>query len=502
MDFINGTSREQTFITSLESMIDPEAFVRVIDAFVDSVDIASFDFANSKLRKSGRPPFHPSVFLKLYIYGYQNGIRSCRKLENATKINLEVMWLLKGLRPHYKTIANFRKDNPTQLRNLFRQFVRLLRSWKLVDGQTIAIDSFKIRGVNSLKNNFNQNKVDRHLEYIDGKIEEYLKELAEEHDKQERKKLRSKLKDQRQKKANYKNIEQELANKQVEQISTNDPDAKAVLLHRNIVNVGYNVQAVSDSKYKMLVGMDTGDVNDTHALAPMVEIAQKNIGKKKMDVLADKGYHTGQQLERCEALGVTTYVSPKASATNKSKRVYPMEDFHYSPKYDRYICPAKQQLTTTGTIYRRKSKKPQAPTVGFKHYTTKDCACCPLKTQCTSSPRGRIIRRQEDQASITRNNRRVNRKPDYYRLRQQIIEHQFGSLKRQRGFTHTLMKGKDKVLGEVSIAFVTYNLSRAMSVLGLRGLLDRIKRSKRAIYLEYILRQFTKPHRAKLCLHL
>lgn len=502
MDFINGTSREQTFITSLESMIDPEAFVRVIDAFVDSIDVDSFGFANSRLNKAGRPPFHPSVFLKLYIYGYQNGVRSCRKLEKATKVNLEVIWLLQGLRPHYKTIANFRKDNPTQLRNLFRQFVGLLRSWKLVDGKTIAIDSFKIRGVNSLKNNFNQKKVDRHLEYIDGKIEEYLTALSAEDDQSERKKLRRKLKDQRQKKANYKTIEQELATRQEDQISTTDPDAKAVLLHRNIVNVGYNVQAVSDSKYKMLVGMDTGDVNDTHALAPMVEIAQQNIGKKKMDVLADKGYHTGSQLEKCEKLGVTTYVSPKASATNKSKRVYPMEDFHYSAKYDRYICPAKQKLTTTGTIYHRKSTKPHAPSVGFKHYTTKACMNCLLKTNCTSSPRGRIIRRQEDQASITRNNRRVNRNPDYYRQRQQIIEHQFGSLKRQRGFTYTVMKGKDKVLGEVSIAFLSYNLGRAMSILGIRGLLDRIKRSQRAVFVEYILRLVTEPHRAILFLHL
>jgi len=341
-------SRDQIFFASTDSMVSQESFVRVIDAFVDSVDLGSFAFANSKLNKSGRPPFHPSVFLKLYIYGYQNGIRSCRKLERATELNVEVMWLLKGLKPHYKTIANFRKDNPKQLRAVFRQFEGLLKSWRLVDGKTIAIDSFKIRAQNSLKNNFNQKKVDRHLEYIDGRISEYLDQLDAEEDREKRKSIRAKVKDQKRKQTKYRKIEEELASKQVDQISTTDTDAKGVLLHRNIVNVGCNVQAVSDSKYKMLVGMDTGDDNDTHALAPMVEIAQQNIGKKKMDVLADKGYHTGQQLERCEELGVVTYVSPKASAVNKSRRVFPIEDFHYSPKYDHYVCPAKKNIDDYG----------------------------------------------------------------------------------------------------------------------------------------------------------
>ena len=477
MDFVNGTCRDQTFITSLDLMIDQNAFVRVIDVFVDAIDLQSFDFSNATLNKAGRPPFHPAVLLKLYLYGYHNGIRSCRKLEKAAKINLEVLWLLKGLHPHYKTIANFRKDNPKQLRQVFRKFIRLLKSWKLVDGKTIAIDSFKIRAQNSLKNNFNQKKVDRHLQYIDEKIDEYLKQLKES-EGVKKKEIKGKIKDQRTKRRRYEEIEQQLKDKQVDQLSTTDPDARGVLLHRNIVNCGYNIQAVSDSKYKMLIGMETGDVNDTHALAPMVEIAQQNLGKKKMDVLADKGYHTGQQLERCEQLGVITYVSPKASAVNKSRRVFPMQDFYYSPKYDDYTCPAGQLLTTSGTIHHRKSKKPKSPTVGFKHYSTKKCKDCPLKQQCTSSPRGRVLRRQLDQASITRNNRRVNRKPDYYRLRQQIIEHQFGSLKRQRGFTHTLLKGKEKVLGEVSLAFISYNLGRAMSILGVKGIIERINRSK------------------------
>lgn len=476
MEYVEGKPRDQISMMSLEQWVAPESFARVIDAFVNAIDLESFSFVNSTLNPTGRPPFHPKVLLKLYLYGYHSGIRSSRKLMTACTTNVEVMWLLEERRPHYKTIANFRKDNAKQLRAVFRSFVGLLKSWKLIDGKTVAIDSFKIRAQNSLKNNFNQKKIDRHLEYIDGKIEEYFEALEQSDTPEERKEIKDKIESQKAKREAYKTIEARLAASDEDQLSVTDPDARAVILHRNIVNVGYNVQAASDSKHKMLIAIDTGDVNDTHALAPMVQQVQDNLGKTSMDVLADKGYHTGQQLEYCESLGVKTYVSPKASAANKRTGVYSVEDFHYSPKYDDYRCPAGKYLTTTGTVHYRKGKGKKASSVGFKQYKTKACKTCKLRGQCTSSRNGRLISRQEDQASITRNNRRVNRKPDYYRQRQQIIEHQFGTLKRQRGFTYTLMRGKEKVLGEVSLSFMAYNLSRAVSVLKIEGFLAYLKR--------------------------
>lgn len=193
MDHITGQDREQMMLMSLEQFVPKESFVRIIDAFVDALDLEEFGFLYYKLNKAGRPPFHPSTLLKLYIYGYQNGIRSCRKLEKATQINIEVMWLLKGLRPNFKTIAKFRKDNAKAFREVFRSFVTILKDWNLVDGKHIAIDSFKIRAQNSLKNNHNQRKIDRHLDYIDNKINEYFELLDDEDDPARRELINKKI---------------------------------------------------------------------------------------------------------------------------------------------------------------------------------------------------------------------------------------------------------------------------------------------------------------------
>jgi hypothetical protein len=412
------------------------------------------------------------------------------------------MWLLKLRRPHYKTIANFRKDNAEAFRHTFRKFVLLLKEWDFVDGQHVAIDSFKIRAQNSLKMSDRspiklesisggyrkertargreaQRKIDRHLDYIDDKINQYIDQLEGEDDQDKRDEIQSKIEYNAQKADNYQALSQRLEDEQVDQISTVDPDARAVVLHRNIVNVGYNVQAASDGKHKLLIAMDTGDVNDTHALAPMIERAQSNLHTPVKKVLADKGYHTGEQLHRCAALGVKTYVSPKANAATKQHDVFPMESFSYHPGTDTYRCPNNQILRTNGTLYQRKGKNRKGTWVSFKHYKTKACKTCPLRSQCTSSANGRVVQRSVYQGDIDRNNNRVNSNPDYYRERQQIIEHQFGTLKRHWGFTYVLMRGKKHVLAETSIIFSCYNLRRTVSILGFEALLDRLKGLKK-----------------------
>ena len=204
------------------------------------------------LKEEGRPPFHPSVLLKLYMYGYKHGIRTSRKLEHACKVNVELWWLLEGQIPSDRTIAAFRKENKKAFKNAFRYFVLMLKEWDLIGGETIAIDSFKIRAQNSLKNNFNRKKIDRHIEYIDNKIEEYEKQIeqAEEEEKQE---IEDKISYQQQKKDKYEKLEEELQNSGKSQISLTDPDAKSVILHKNIINVGYNIQAASDAKHKLLM---------------------------------------------------------------------------------------------------------------------------------------------------------------------------------------------------------------------------------------------------------
>lgn len=479
MDHIQGFDRNQMQMMSFEQLVEAESFVRIIDAFIDALDLSQFDFTYYKLKKEGRPPFHPADLLKLYIYGYKNNIRSCRKLETACKINIEVIWLMKGKTPSFKTIANFRKNNSDAFRQVFRYFIFILKEWKLIDGKHITIDSFKVRAQNSLKNNYNNKKIKRHLEYIDTKIDEYQAELDDEPEPQKKKELIEKIVSKNLRRKQYTDLQERIETEQIDQISTTDPDARAVILHRNIVNVGYNIQAASDSKYKMMIAADTGDVNDTHQLANMTQKSMQNTGSNKCTVLADKGYHTGSQIAATEQLGAKPFISPKANSTAGRSEVFPLEAFKYHPGSDTYKCPNGETLRSNGTIYQRKVKKKGQAPLKFKHYITKACKTCPIKAQCTQREQGRIVQRSEYQSAIERNNKTVKANPEYYRNRQQLIEHQFGTFKRQWGFTHVLTRGKEKVLGEVSILFSTYNLYRTMSVLGFDGIMKRINALKR-----------------------
>lgn len=469
MDHIHGFDRDQIQMISLGEMVEKESIVRVIDAFVDMLNLEQFGFKYYDLNKEGRPPYHPSKMMKLYLYGYQNSIRSCRKLEKSCKTNIELMWLLHQQKPHYKTIANFRKDNAKAFKEVFRYFVAMLKQWKLIDGETIAIDSFKTRAQNSLKNNFNERKVKRHIAYIDNKIAEYEQQL-DESDEEE---VKSKITYNQKKKQKYQDISQQLKESGDGQISTTDQDSKAVIFQRNSVKVGYNVQAASDSKHKLLIAADTGDVNDTKALAVMVEKSIENIGTVKQ-VLADKGYHSGRELKACEKLEVKTFVSPKESSSKKRNPGFAMDKFEYSKEDDTYTCPAQQILNTNGRWY-NKNLKNGRKSYKIKHYKTKACKGCVLRSECTTNKLGRFIERTEYAQFVEENNNRVFENPEYYRQRQQIIEHQFGTLKRHWHFDYVLTKGKKKVMGEVYLAFTTYNLRRLMSIFDFDTLMSKIK---------------------------
>lgn len=484
------------FMFSLEGAIAKDSFVRVVDAFVDILDLQSFGFIHVECKEEGRPPYHPAMLMKLYLYGYHYGIRTSRKLEREARTNIETMWLLNGLRPKYKTIADFRKNHSKGFREVFRRFVCLLKEWELIDGETVAIDSFKIRANNSLKNNFNDNKLKRHLEYIDARISEYeamLDSCDKEDDKQE---LEMKIAERKQKQDRYLQIQEDLKKSEKDQISLTDPDAQAVVLHRNIVNVGYNVQSSSDSKHKLLVEYDTGEVNDTHALASMAIQTKQLLDVENMNVLADKGYHTGEQLKQCADNDITTYVSPKAPST-KDIGLYPISLFIYNKKDNTYTCPAGSILKTNGRWYKhsdsRKGRK--GSPYHFQRYTTPDCKTCMKRHLCTKGRNGRYIDRSEYAGIVEENANRVTENPEYYRQRQQVTEHMFGTLKRQRGFTHVNVRGKEKVLGEVGLMFTGYNLSRCVTILGVDRLIKILKDSIIAyVVLKYrLIRGYFKP---------
>jgi transposase len=468
MDYIQGFDRDQLVMMDFESAVGPDSWARIVDLFVDILPMNDLGFRDV-LNTEGRPPYRSSDLLKLYLYGYKNKLRSSRHLEHACKVNLEVIWLLKGLRPSARKIAYFRKDNPKAFKQAFRYFVVLLKDWELIDGETIAIDSFKIRAQNALKNNFNQSKIDRHIDYIDNKILEYRQQLDTEDQDLDTQEVQDKIAYQESKKDRYRTIEKKLLESGETQISLTDPDARSVVIHRNIVNVGYNIQAGCDAKHKLFVNNDTGTVNDTHALSPMALDAKQLLGVEEMKTLTDKGYTTAKHLEICTDNGITPYSSPKEHSSQHNG-LYPMADFKYDKIKDTYTCPADQVLYTNGTVYNKAGHK-------VKHYKNRQaCKVCPVRHLCTVNKKGRFIERSIYQEALEDNQKRVEQNPEYYRLRQQITEHQFGTLKRQWGFTYTLMKGKENVLSEVNLAMICYNLKRLMAILGPKELKYSLER--------------------------
>lgn len=467
MDFVNGFYRNQLIMMDFEANVVSDSWARVVDWFVDALPLDSLGF-NDVLNSEGRPPYRSSDMLKLFMYGYKKKLRSSYQLEEACRVNLEVIWLMRGLRPSARKIAYFRKDNSKAFKQAFRHFVLMLKDMDLISGETIAIDSFKIRAQNSLKNNFNQKKIDRHIEYIDNKIEEFEKQMNEEEfTEPEKEEVKQKIATQKERKKEYKVIEKKLQQSGESQISTTDPDAKGVVLHRNVVNVGYNIQAGCDSNHKLFVNNDTGRVNDTHALAEMALDAKALLEVEKMNTLTDKGYTTGVHIDTCTKNSITTYSSPKAHSS-QDNGLYDMQIFEYNKENDTYTCPAGAILITNGTIYKKRNHR-------VKHYRTKACKGCEQRNKCTNNKKGRFIERSIYQEALEENQKRVNQNPEYYKLRQQITEHQFGTLKRQWGFTYTLMKGKQHVLSEVNLMMMCYNLRRLMSIFDVNELKSRLK---------------------------
>ena len=476
MHHVKSESRNQMQIYCLDQLVAPDSFVRIIDFFVDTIDLQSFCFKHVTLKFEGRPPIHPAQLLKLLIYGYRYGVRSSRKLEREAMLNIEARWLLGEVVPSNKTIANFRKDNAEAFRAIFRKFVFLLKQLDLIEGKTIAIDSFKIRAQNSLKNNYNQAKINRHLDYINARLAEFEKAMDEADSAEDKAELAAKIETQNTRKAKYEALEAQIKETGKDQISTTDTDAQSVVLQRGITVVGYNIQGAVDAKHKLVTHFDTGSVNDTNALAAVAIETKELLQVEKMDVLADKGYHTGEQIQQCEKNDITTYVSPKEPASNNPD-IFPITQFIYTAETDCYTCPANQTLTTNGTWLKHSSKGHKSAYKFQRYNNTKACRACELHSQCTTSKNnGRNIDRSEFAALMEQNAERIKQNPDYYKQRQQLAEHPWGTIKRQRGFDHVLTRGKTNILGEVSLVFIGYNLARCANIV------DGLEKVKALIY--------------------
>lgn len=475
-----GNNREQMQMMSFEAFIGKNNPVRLIDAFVDKIELNKLG-VKIPGAVEGRKGFHPASLLKLYLYGYMNHVRSSRKLEKECERNIEVRWLLHELTPSYKTIADFRKHYPAAVRILFSLFINLLKEAELIGGKTMAIDGSKFRAVNSSKNNYNQKKIDRHQEFIDRKINDYLAEL-EKNDQEENKdelkikvdKVQKELERLAQRKLKYNNLQQQLDNTEEVQISSSDPDSRALIIRKNIVEVSYNTQTTVDEKHSLIIDYEATNENDSKALAAMAMRAKEVSGQEKITVLADKGYHNGEQIARCEAENISTIVACREQPTVKHlENEYLVENFIYDKEKDTYTCPQGEILKSNGKWYNKshdseKKKKTRKNITNYriKQYKTTACKNCPLRDKCTKNKSGRLIERSEHQDAVDRNNKRLLSEKELYKRRQAIVEHPFGTIKRAWGFSYTLLKGLKKVNGEMGLIYIAYNFVRVKNILG------------------------------------
>ena len=467
MAYISGFDRSQTalFPLSVDELIDNNNVVRLVELFINGLTLEKFGFLNAPANEEGRPAYDPADLLKLYVYGYLNRIRTSRLLERECKRNIELIWLLKGLQPCFRTIAGFRSEHPESFKNLFNHFVQCCRSWDLIDGDLVGIDSSKFRAVNSKKNNYNQAKIDRQVEHINDKIEAYFNEM-DQADAEQQDTLADKIMQQAARGLKYDHLQALLSKSEEDQISTTDADARSMILHGSVIEVAYNVQTAVDEKNKLIVHYQATNVNDRKALFPVAMEVKKICCKDKISTLADKGYHNGEQLQQCMLNDIITFVA--FQEVNRNNPVpapaFFGERFIYNEKEDQYTCPAGNSMKSTGTWYTKKYRKTSSTQV--KHYKTTACKTCPFRSECTTNPNGRIIDRSENAEAVESNNKRLNQQKELYQLRQQLCEHPFGTIKRQWGYDHILLKGLKKNNGEFGIIFLVYNFVRVLNILG------------------------------------
>lgn len=480
MQYKQGISRQQLQMISLEDKISADNPIRFIDAFVNHIDFEKLGFHPKVLKTEGRPSFKSEVFLKLYLYGYLNGVRSWRRLEKECFRNIEVQWLLEAIGPNYHSIADFRKDNPKALKQLFKLFVSFLKEADLIAGETIAIDGTKSRAHNSKKANFNQKKIDKHKDYIEVKSQEYLDQL-EQNDIEENpmviKNIQQKMERLQQNTIKYELLEQALKASGEPQVSTTDADARALLVQGQVVEVSYNIQAAVDSKYNLVVATHTINRNDKNALSAIALETKENLELETFTVLVDKGYHNARELDICKQNNITTIVAvPDQGKSNENgtQREYFVTNFIYNKQANTYTCPEGQTLSTTGR-WHKKTARTEASGYMFQKYRTPACKTCPVKDLCTSRKSGREIDRSQYATAVEENHQRYKANPQLYRKRQEINEHIFGTIKRKWGYNYTDLIGLEKVNGEHSLIMLVYNIKRSINILGVPDLIAKLK---------------------------
>ena len=474
--FIEGEDRSQVTLLPecLDDYIGEDNPVRVIDVFIDELDLTGLDFEGVMPADTGRPAYHPAVLLKIYVYGYLNRLQSSRRLERETQRNVELMWLTGRLTPDFKTIADFRRDNGKAIRNVCREFIVLCRRLNLFSEALVAIDGSKFKAVNNRDKNFTDNKLKKRMTQLEESISRYLAEL----DRADREptlvtedrvsRLKQKVATVKAHMEQLKQIGQRLRTAPDGQVSLTDPDARSMATSgRGTGIVGYNVQTAVDTKHHLIVAHEVTNVgHDRTQLFSMATQARSATGRKDLTILADRGYFKGEEILDCDHAGMTPLVPKPLTSNSKADGRFDKRDFVYIPEDDEYRCPAGQRAIKRFTTIEHG--------MTLHKYWSSACPRCPLKAQCTTGDYRRIAR-WEHEAVLEAMQDRLDRQPDAMRLRRQTVEHPFGTLKAWMGATHFLTKRLTRVSTEMSLHVLAYNLKRVMQIMGIRPLMQAMR---------------------------
>ncbi len=475
--FVEGEDRSQStlFPERLDDYVGEDNPVRVVDVFVDELDLGGLGFDRVAPKSTGRPSYHPSILLKLYIYGYLNRVQSSRRLERECGRNVEVMWLIGRLVPDHKTIADFRKDNGPAIRKVCAQFVALCRQLGLFAEASVAIDGSKFKAVNARGKNFTRAKIKRRMEQIEESVERYLHQL-DSADKQEpslaratrTERLQDKITSLKEEMRHLEQLEPQLLATPGHQISITDPDARSMATSgkgRGVV--GYNVQSAVDTKHHLIVTHEvTNEGFDRSQLSPMSKQTKVVLKVDKLDVVADRGYFSSLEILACDEDGITVTLPKPQTSNNKARGLFVKQDFRYVADEDVYICPADERLT-------KRSKSVERGLLLYRYWTT-SCQRCAIKDQCTTGKERRVTRWEHEQV-LDDVQQRLDEQPEKMALRRATVEHPFGTIKYWMGYTHFHTKTMKRVGTEMALHVLAYNIKRVINIMGIRTLIAAMK---------------------------
>ena len=480
--FVAGADRGQAALLPecLDDWVDESNPVRAVDVFVDALDLRDLGFEGVDPAATGRPAYHPSVLLKLYIYGYLNRVHSSRRLEREAGRNLELIWLLERLAPDHKTIADFRKDNGPAIKKVCAQFVELCRQMGLLAQASVAIDGSKFKAVNSRDNNFTKGKLERRLKQIEESVARYLSQIktADRHaaageDNLEtvtltKTRLKEKLSKLAEEVNRLREIEKQVLASPDQQVSLTDPDCRSMATSgRGSGMVAYNVQSAVDTTNHLIVAHEvTNEGSDRSQLANMAEQAKAALHADNLEAVADRGYFKGEEILECEQAGVTVTLPKPQTSGAKSDGRFGKQDFVYRPTEDVYICPAGEKLNYYYTAEENGQQ--------MRRYWTNACRSCAIKAKCTTGKERRIARWEHEHV-VEAVQKRLDKNPQAMRVRRETVEHPFATLKMRMGATHFLCKTLPKVATEMALSVLGYNFTRVLNIVGVKALVAAVR---------------------------